>query len=245
MFVLEKKKLMVPVAVATVLVPASVAWSVTEPPAVIVVLERVVVSVGLAGALASGIWTRRLSDDSVPPQPKVMELQAIELVTSHFRVIVTVSAGVTSPPWVLRMKKVYCPLPPVLVHERPTSVPEGIVTVKSRQTAVVVPTPARLTRKLSEPAAIFVKDLGESPVNVNVVAPITADVWAPVVPTPVSVMPPPVEEPVFVPDIPIGFAKAGVAPKSADIVRIPIIPNASFVAALLFVLFSPRRSLEP
>jgi hypothetical protein len=137
------------------------------------------------------------------------------------------------------MLKVYCPLPAVPEADTPLSVPDGVVTVKSRLT-VFVPTPDRLTKKLSEPAATLKKDLGDSPVNVNTVTPIAADVWAPVDPTPVSTIPPPVEEPLFVPDRPIGFAKTGVA-NSAEIVSSPIIPKANFRAAFLFVLFSPRR----
>jgi hypothetical protein len=164
------------------------------------------------------------------------------LVTSHFTVMLTMLAVETDPPVVLAMLKVYCPLPPVPEHERPVSVPAGIVTVKSRQT-VLVPTPDSATRKLSDPAPIFWKALGESPEKVNKVAPITAEVWAPVEPTPVSVIPPPVEDPVFVPDRPMGFANAGVANR-AEKVSIPIIPKASFAAALFFVLFSPRRGLR-
>jgi hypothetical protein len=171
-----------------------------------------------------------------------MELQAIVLNALQWTVIVTVSAVVTDPPWVLGMLKVYCPFPAVPENDTPVSVPDGVVTVKSRS-MVLVPTPERLTRKLSEPAATLKKDLGESPVKVNTVTPITADVWAPVEPRPVSMMPPPVEEPVFVPDRPIGFANAGVANRP-EIVSNPIIPKASFVAVFLFVLFSPRRGFR-
>ena len=171
-----------------------------------------------------------------------MEPQAMVLATLQWTVIVTVSAVVTEPPWVLSMLKVYCPLPAVPEADTPLSVPDGVVTVKSRLT-VFVPTPDRLTRKLSVPAATLKKDLGDSPVKVNTVTPITADVWAPVEPKPVSTIPPPVEEPLFVPDRPIGFAKTGVA-NSAEIVSSPVIPKANFVAAFLFVLSSPRRSLR-
>jgi hypothetical protein len=164
----------------------------------------------------------------------VTEVQAMLLDGSHFAVRVTVLAVVTNPPCVEPIVKVYCPLPAVPEHEVPVSVPEGVVTVRARQT-VVVPTPVSGTSQLSVPAAILVKDLGDSPVYVKVVAPIVAVVCAPVTPTPVSTMPPPVALPVLVPEREMSTnANAGAATK-AERVSMPIIASANFVMLCIFL----------
>src|SRR5713101_8131788 len=115
---------------------------------------------------------------------------------------------------------VYCAFPDVLVHSTlGPSIPAGMLTLRSRQT-VLLPTPESATAHMLGPSApFFVKDLGESPVNTNVVLPITWVVTGPVTPGGTSVMPPPVAEPVFVPERAMSppLAKAGTA-SSPDIV---------------------------